>query len=330
MQDYLKETTNVIERSRITKILPNNLENKSKSWIKQIYFPFAYLERVKRVGEKYTIKVILWDDLPIILLAFSWQATHSLLHGMGILFLLISFWCVYELGYYENDYIAEQYEEQPKLSATYQKHQQMMDTWQPWSWSLLSGIVGVNLIEKAQGINFLLETKGLETQFNLSNSVLLPYLSWITFLIALRLCFWAYNHLNKHTRTWFYLVLQSFRYYGFLLVAATNLIGTSLLSSQILSRSILYVVYRYSGGNTHDWPKQVPEKLLRWLIFVFLLIAISFGSQNFQLWTSWQTWGTIAWCLLQGQGQFRRMLAQVKPVMEDGSNQVRASILINS
>ena len=155
-----------------------------------------------------------------------------------------------------------------------------------------------------------------------ASTILLPWTAWISFLLATRLCFWIYNHLNKHTRTWLYLVLQSFRYYGFVVVTTTNLIGTSLLCSHILSRTMLYIVYRYSGGNADNWPKQVPEKLLRWLIFMFVLSAIAIGTGDLSLWSSWQTWAIVIWCLLQGQRQILRVMSQFKPLVRDGSNRV--------
>ena len=285
---------------------------------KNIYLPFFYLERVKRVGENYTFKVILWDDLPVLLFAFSWQANHSLLHGLSILFLLVSFWCVYELGYYENDYVAEKYEEQPKLSVKYYAYSQMMQTGYPWVWSLLFGFCGIAILEKAQNVE-LFSTSPLSLVSITSSNLSLPFLFWIGFLISSRLCFWVYNHLNKQTRTWLYIVLQSFRYYGFVVVTSTNLIGSSLLSSNILARSILYMVYRHCGGSKNSWPK-IPEKLLRWSIFMLILTAIAVGTQSFALWQSWQTWTIIAWCLIQGKGQVIRMLAQVKTVFADGSN----------
>ena len=291
--------------------------------LKDVYLPFFYLEKVKRVGENYTFRVIFWDDLPILLFAFSWSATHSLLHSASILLLLVSFWCVYELGYYENDYVAQKYEEKPKLSITYHVYKQMMQTWFPWFWSLLFGLFGVALLEKAQGTSLLFNIPLIEANIASLSPVLLTFSYWIVFLVSTRFCFWVYNHLNKHTRTWLYLLLQSFRYYGFVVVTSTNLIGTSLLSSHILCRSILYVVYRYSGGNADSWPRQVPEKLLRWLIFMFILSALAIGSQSLELWTSWQTWTIIAWCLIQGKGQIIRILSKVKPVFKDGSNHVR-------
>ena len=145
--------------------------------LKDVYLPFFYLEKVKRIGEKYTSKVIIWDDLPILLFAFSWQATHWLLHSVSILFLLVSFWCVYELGYYENDYVAEKYEDQPKLSITYHIYKQMMQTWYPWFWSLLFGAIGVVLLDQAQGVKLPFNSQLVE------NLITLPPLCFIALFI---------------------------------------------------------------------------------------------------------------------------------------------------
>ncbi len=291
-----------------------------RSALKNIYLPFAYLEKVKRRGENYTGKVILWDDLPILLLAFSWQATDSILHGISIVFLLISFWCIYELGYYENDYVAEKYESKPKLSLSYYAHKQMMTTGYPWLWSLVFGLIGIVLLEQTQFFYLPFSSLLIEQKINFLNPTILALLSWIVFLLCTRCCFLVYNYVNKKTRTWFYIVLQSFRYYGFLSVTITNVIGISLLSSHLLSRSLLYIVYRYSGGNTNNWPREIPEKFLRFFIFIFTLISICFGSQSLEVWQSWQTWTIVTWCVIQGQGQVRRILSQVKLVTEDGSN----------
>ena len=288
--------------------------------INNLYLPFSYLEKVKRANENYTLRVIMWDDLPLLLFAFAWQASHAFLQTVSILFLLISFWCVYEIGYYENDLVAEQYEEQPKLASTYYEYKQMMVSFYPWFWSLLFGAVGVNLLEKAQGVRYLFNGSELEMQIVAIDPSLLIGLYWTTFLLSTRLCFWIYNNLNKHTRTWLYIFLQSLRYYGFVALIAINPIGTSLLSSNILSRSILYIIYRYSGGNSKDWPQKLPEKVLRCLIFIFILSAISLSIQQSNLWHSWQTWTIIFWCVIQGKGQFIRMFSGIKPVYEDGSN----------
>jgi len=301
--------------------------DKNLSW-KSIYLPFSYLEKVKRVDEKYTLKVILWDDLPLLLFTFTWQANYSLLKALSIILLIISFWCVYEIGYYENDLIAEKYEEQPKLAKTYYAHKEMMESYYPWLFSLLFGFLGLFLLEKAQGVRYLFNAAPLELKISALHPICLMSCYWAMLLVSTRLCFWIFNNFNKHTRSWFYIVLQSFRYYGFAVLTYLNPIGTCLLSSNILSRSILYVVYRYSGGKENDWPTEIPEKVLRCLTFVFILGAISFGSQSFYLWQTWQTWAIICWCLIQGKGQFIRTLSQVKPVFEDGSNYVGSTTVV--
>ncbi|WP_052055416.1 haloacid dehalogenase-like hydrolase [Myxosarcina sp. GI1] len=282
--------------------------------LNDVYLPLFYVEKVKRVGEKYIYKVILWDDLPVLILAFSWQASNSLLHSASILLLLISFWCVYEIGYCENDLVAEQYEEKPKLSATYYSCKKAIDSWSPWIWSLIFGVLGIACLTKAQEVNLPFNYEFISNQFKVFDRGLLLLACWIVFLIATRLCFWFYNYLNKNTRTWLYIVLQSFRYYGFLAVTPTNLVGTSLLSSQILSRTMLYIIYRYLGGNAENWPQQVPEKLLRLLVFIFILSAIAVGARDLSLWKNWQTWAIMAWCLIQGHRQIFRVTSQFKPI----------------
>ena len=284
---------------------------------KNIYLPFSYLEKVKRVGENYTRRIIFEDDLPILLFAFSWQATHPLIHGLGIFFLLVSFWCVYELGYYENDYVAEKYEHQPKLSISYHIYKRMMKTKCPWLWSLIFGFCGVAILQKVLIGRSEITASLLTTSITFSSSVLL-FGYWIGFLISLRGCFLIYNYLNKATRTWVYIVLQFFRYYGFVVITPTNLVGTSLLCSNILIRSILYITYRYCGGKVGNWPDRVPKKLLRWIIFLLTLTALSVGLWSLELWQSWQTWAIFIWCLIQSKGQIMETLAHVKPVFAHG------------
>ena len=285
---------------------------------KKVYFPFAYLEKVKRRGENYTLKIILSDDLPLLLLAFSWQATNSILHGTSLIFLLVSFWCVYEIGYYENDLVAEKYEQKPKLASTYHGHKQMMETGYPWLWSLVLGWIGIVLLNKAQGV--YLPFAGLLVEKTIINPTILFFLSWIVFLTCVRYCFKIYNYLNKQARTWLYLILQSLRYYGFLWITSTNLIGISILFSHVLSRSLLYIVYRYSGGNSHNWPRELPEKFLRCCIFIFILITLCFGENSLAIWQSWQTWAILLWCAIRCQYQIRKTLSQFKPIFQDNSN----------
>lgn len=290
-----------------------------QDFFKKAYFPFAYLEKVKRRGENYTLKVILLDDIPLLLLAFSWHSSNFVLHGISLIFLLVSFWCVYEIGYYENDLVAEKHEQKPRLDPSYYAHRHIMKTSSPWIWSLVLGWIGIVLLNKAQGV-YLPLTGLLEEEIEYINPTVLFFLSWTAFLVGVRYCFKVYNYLNKQARTWLYLVLQSLRYYGFLWVTGTNLIGIGLLSSYILSRSLLYIVYRYSGGNCDNWPREIPDKFLRCSIFIFTLITICFGSQSIEILQSWQTWVMLLWSVVRSQSQIRNTLSQFKPILKDSSN----------
>ncbi|AFZ34546.1 hypothetical protein Sta7437_0964 [Stanieria cyanosphaera PCC 7437] len=290
--------------------------------LQNVYLPFLYVEKVKRFGEQYLAKVIIWEDLPLLWLAFSWQASNTLLHGTSISLFLISFWCVYEIGYYENDFVAEKYEAKPKLSNQYHQYKKMMQTWHPWLWALMFAVLGDVFLTKAEGITTPVNYELIFPQLQSLNPIWIHLIFWIFLLLTTRFCFWIFNYLNKHTRTWFYLLLQSCRYYGFLAIAPTNLIGSSLICSQILSQTILYIVYRYAGGNANNWPSQVPRRMLRMVMFSLILSAIAIGARDFSLWLNFQTWAIMAWCVIQSRRQILNFISQIKPVVKDGSNQV--------
>ena len=204
---------------------------------KNIYLPFYYLEAIKRPGKKYLIKTIMGDDLFILLLCFDWLPKNHLVSGIGLFFILISFWCIYEVGYMENDLVAEKFEANPIISAAYLPYKPYIQWWQPWLWSLGLAIIGIYLLKKNEIYHVLpkfLDSLG----------------SWIVFLLIMRILFWMYNHLNKQTRTWFYLILQTCRYFGFCIIVKTTTTGAFFIVSNIISRLIPYIVYRYRGGKS--------------------------------------------------------------------------------
>jgi hypothetical protein len=285
-----------------------------------MYLPFLYLEKVKRPGENYFLKLILADDFPLLLLAFAWGTNNIIWQSLGLLLLLLSFWCIYEVGYYENDLVGEKYEEKPVLSQNYFLYKAMMNPWLPWIWALFFGTLGVVALDMAGGSLNSIDRVFPEIDYQLLKSSLLLLTYWTGFLLFSRFCFWVYNYCNKQTRIWLYLPIQACRYYAFAVVFPINLIAASLLSSHILGRSMLYTTYRYSGGDTKNWPYQIPEKVLRLSIFVSLLVTLTVGSHSFGVWQSWQTWVILIWLIVQGINQVRQVIGQFKLVMQDGSN----------
>lgn len=284
-----------------------------------MYLPFFYLEKVKRPGERYLLKVILADDLFLVLLAFSWISMHPVVHALSMLLLLISFWCIYEIGYCENDLVAEKFENKPILSLNYQSYKRLVRWWQPWLWSLIFSFIGIFLLEKSQGIFptldfdlFLIKDRFFKILFDFS--------AWIGLLLITRFSFWIYNYLNKQTRIWLYPVLHLCRYFGFLAITPTDLIGTILILCHILSYWIPYLIYRHRGGNKGSWPKVLRRRALRCYLFIFVMGMIAFGSHNFSLLKDKQTLVILLWCLIQASLGIRQIIYQIKPIWKDGSS----------
>ena len=292
---------------------------KYNSPIADIYLPFYYLEKIKRPGGNYLFRVIILNDFPIIFLAFSWLSHQPILHAISMLFFAISFWCIYEFGYYENDLVAEKYEDQPQLSKTYQNYKHAVNWWNPWIWSLVFGTIGIVVLEGSQRATSIFDWGWLQNSTEILNNSILPGLYWIGFLLLLRFSFWIYNFVNKKTRIWLYLVLQITRYWGFLVVTATNIVGMSALLSQIFTRSISYIMYRYSGGTKQCWP-DLPEQFLKLVFFTTMIIGLSIAQSDLSILIRWQTLAFTLWFLLRSSNQTLKIIREFKLIGQDGSN----------
>ena len=232
---------------------------------------------------------------------------------------MISFWCIYEYGYYENDLVAEKYEDKPRLSKSYQAYKHTVSWWQPWIWAVISGIIGILFLEASQLATSLFDWGWLRNTNQILDNGLKLMVYWLEFLLASRLCFWVYNYVNKKTRIWLYLVLQVTRYCGFLVVTAINIVGISALLSHIFTRSISYILYRYSGGTKKSWP-DLPEKFIRFLLFLPMIIGLSIAESNFSIFFSWQTLAFILYFLVRSKKDTLGIIRQFKLINQDGTN----------
>ena len=289
----------------------------------KIYIPLLYSEKVKRPDKKYFLLTVLGEDFIILLLAFTFISSRPLFSAIGIFLLQIAFWCVYEIGYIENDIIGDKFEDKAVLSYNYSSYEYSFRLWQPWVWALVLSILGIAFLK--QDI-LIAESKTASTLFTNYNEQIL-YLSrnltyWIAFLLSLRFLFHIYNHINKQSRVWFYLLLQACRYCGYLILLTTNTIGLILLVSKILTRSIQYVLYRYMGGKNSDWPMSFPRYFFYLLIYLLILGAIATNERNISLMFNYQVLAIIAFCLIRGCKHFQKVLFQFVHVSKDGSNRV--------
>ena len=292
---------------------------KYNSPMADIYFPLYYLEKIKRPGENYLVRAILLDDFPILFLAYSWLSPQPIIHGISILFLTVSFWCIYEFGYYENDLVAEKYEEKPRLSKSYQDYKHTASWWKPWIWATGFGIVGVVVLEASRRAISIWKFSWPADNTEIINNGILPLVYWIGFLLLSRFCFWVYNYVNKKTRIWLYLGLQITRYCGFLVVTATDIVGMCALLAHAFTRSFSYIMYRYSGGAKHNWP-DLPEQIVKLLLFIPMIIGISIVDSDLSILTGWHALAFVVWFLLRARNQIRKLIKDFKLIGQDGSN----------
>jgi hypothetical protein len=225
--------------------------------LSRCYWPTEYLARIKRPGERYFLRGVLQDDFAYWLLASVTLAAYPLFHVAGLLLLLISFWAIYELGYVDNDRVAEKFEREPKLSPEFFRNPVATPTWQPWLWAGAFGTAAI----------FVLRLP--------ATPPVADFLRWLGVLVATYLWFRLYNRVDKNTRVWMFPVLQLARSCAFVVLVPISLVGTAALSAHLFSRWVPYYVYRFGGRN---WPETQPH-LIRLVFFVLIacLFAIAEG-----------------------------------------------------
>ncbi|MEM9264443.1 MAG: HAD family hydrolase [Cyanobacteria bacterium P01_F01_bin.13] len=268
------------------------------------YAPLLYTSKFKH-SPTYLLHGILMDQWLILVLACSWISPQPILHGVGLLFLVISFWCIYELGYYENDYVAKHYEKNPKLKET-ELARPEAPLIQPWVWAALFAAPGLFLLRWATmpELDFTISTELLKDTAWLG-------LRWAIVLLITRLVYSAFNYIDKRSRVWPYLLLQYSRLPAFAVLTAVSPAGGVLLSAQTLISWIRYLIYRYQG-KMHE----VPHAILR-LVTISFLIAMLAVTNGVSSILTWQMAVILGFCLVRSLSTLPELIRQVKLVTDD-------------
>lgn len=289
----------------------------------KIYIPLLYSEKVKRPDKKYFLLTIIGEDFPILLLSFTFVSSHPLINAIGLFLLQIAFWCIYEVGYIENDIIGEKFEDKAVLSYNYNSYQYSFQLWQPWVWAGVLSFLGITILNQDLVIEGINTANTLFEDYD--RKILLisrGLVYWFAFLLSLRYLFHIYNHINKQSRVWFYLFLQTCRYCGYLVLFTTNTVGLVLLVTTVLTRSFQYVLYRYMGGKNGDWPMYFPRHFFYLLIYLLILGAIALNERDIFLMVNYQALAIIIFCIVRGAKHFHKVFLQFTHVSKDSSNRV--------
>lgn len=284
----------------------------------RFYIPLLYSVKVKKPNKSYFLRNIIGEDFIILLLTFAYDSIYFWQTTIILFLLQISFWCIYELGYIENDKIGKKFEDKPILYCDYDSYEYSA-LWQHWGLSFSLSAIAIFFIY----FNF---EDIINLTFNLDSDRLLNitknYLFWIAFLIILRFIFYIYNHINKQSRVWFYLLLQTCRYCGYLILFTVNIVSLMFLISKIATRSIQYILYRYIGGNSNSWPINFPRYFFYLLIFILLTGLIAINERNLSLILNYQSLIIAIFCFTRGYKHFQKVFWQFVSVEKDGSSQI--------
>jgi hypothetical protein len=217
-----------------------------------IYYPLRYTATAK-YSRLWFFDQLVFVDMLMPIAATSYDARTLLLHLVCIPFYVLSFMCVYEIGYFENDMRAARSEKSPVL--TDQVHRFHGYRIEPYAWIYAIVFAGI-------GASIIVYTGSLPHHGVWVRSAL-----WIAILVSVRIVFRIYNNKNENDRPTLYFVLQLFKYGSVLVIFAPTIFGVVITSSQIVAISLVYWVYRAGGRQ-----KSLNREKIR------LTLAFGFGA----------------------------------------------------
>ncbi len=253
-------------------------EARFRQALSSVYLPGQYLTHVKRPGARYIVRGILQEDFAFWVLSSIALAQMPIAHVPALLFLLVSFWAIYERGYVDNDLVAARYEESPKLSEAFARAPVATPRWQPWIWAAFCGAIGVALVRWPD------------------RPLPLDFLAWASVLLVTHGWFTMYNRFDKGTRVWMFAGLQFARTAAFVALVPIAPIGAVALGAHVIARWVPYHVYRLGGA---EWP-EAPLHLIRMMFFVVLALLLGM-SQGWALLLNWTALALLAWNIFRAR-----------------------------
>jgi len=264
-----------------------------------VYLPGLYTTLVKRPGERHILRSILQEDFALWVFATLALATQPLHFLGGLLFLLASFWIVYEMGYVDNDEVGARFEQKPKLSANFHERPVATPAIQPWLWAIATGAAGL----------WLVRWPGLPNAADAAR--------WMGMLIATLLWFRLYNRMNKATRIWMFPGLQFARAAAVLVVVPATPIGAAVLAAHTLARWVPYFCYRLHPG---AWPDTQPE-IIR-LVFLVVIGATVAATGGISALVNWSALGAFSWCVFRSRRELRQIVAGAHRIDQPAQTQL--------
>jgi hypothetical protein len=238
-----------------------------------VYIPFRYADRVKRPGAKQFKRIFLLEDLSLLILAIGLTHPADVGRYFALAFGLLSLFCIYEIGYHENDALGIRREVSPKVSAAFDAEEDYHLRPGAYVWALVTGGLAVWL---AVG--------------NDPPALVVAGILWLGLLAGVRLLFAFYNRVYR-LRILVYPILQSSKTFGFLLLGPASPAGLVLMITQVARRSVAYGGYRMRDGRA-EWRDLL---ILRVFLYFALATTVEFVTQGVELFEDWRFWLIAVW-----------------------------------
>lgn len=270
-----------------TKIQPPPFQN--------VYFPFRYTAEGKYPGKNIIWNQQFGEDLIVLLLAY--ELTGPMFPAIILFF--VSFFCIYEIGYYENDFKAANKESKPFLSGKFKEFSSYPINRFGWFWAIFLGFTG-SFFVTSSGYSFILFAK------------------WVGILILVRFVFWVFNKLRVSWRIYFFPILQLLKTFSYVAVFTLTYAGALLLFSQVMRQVTNYIIYR-NGGNVVQFKRQAHRLLIFVLLVTALSITFGFNGEHIFDWRFGLIVGWIVYRVLRerhgfGVRPFKGLLKDMKGV----------------
>jgi phosphoserine phosphatase len=249
------------------------------------YFPFVLTTEGKYPKARVVRRHRFQEDLPIILIAFALAGLGlpaleavitdpagtipSLLSTVAgkaaaLSLLFLSFNSVYEIGYWDNDFVAAAVEKSPNVSREMERFRNYPIRRGAWAWGIVCGMLGA-LVVAIGGFGPPLQLpvslpSGLPGVFAVWAVV---FAIWVAGLVTTRYVFNLHNSLPETARIYSFYLLHALKLLIYALAIPIALSGVILVTSQIYRHWLGYVVYRFQGRKD-----DVPRMQIRGFFFL--------------------------------------------------------------
>jgi hypothetical protein len=222
--------------------------------MERLYLPLRYTMRAK-YPFKYFIDQTLFVDMALAIVATTLSLSSLFINIAVVVPLFLAFLCVYEIGYYENDFVGASREAAPSLTAQVERFRQYPIHFSAWLWAVGLTLLGVLL-------------DWLWHPVSATNPIPAAAI-WLGILVLGRLVFFFYNRSPVTARVFLYPVLQVLKYASILLILPpSSPLGEALVMSQIVVMSMVYLVYR-AAARKPDLNKEMMR-----VVVVAVIVAV--------------------------------------------------------